>query len=250
VGFLKFLKRDKGKEPELGRDNMEDLDVPPPPPDFEGKDLGIGAKELPELPELPDIDEGPISSVEKPLPKLELPEEKPFPDLEIPKDEPLPDLDLPPLPDLKLDEGTEPELPQAGPEFGVPKPRPIFGSQKPAEQKPKVDVPEFPTPKSEIRPYERLERSAVREEYAVLRHKEAKGPFFIRVERFKDILTGTRTIRNNLKIAGQSIAKMNEIDADRDKVLEKFHNVMMDLQKKLIFIDKTLFKKGDKNGKV
>ncbi len=69
-------------------------------------------------------------------------------------------------------------------------------------------------------------------------------PYFLRGRIwFKNILIETCAIKNNLKIAEQSIVKLNEIDANRDKVLEKWSNVMMDLQKKLIFIDKILFKR-------
>jgi len=292
LGFLKFLKRDKGKEPDLNLENMEDLDVPPLPPDFEKKGLGEVKEEFPEMPEIggkgpfPPMKDKPISDLdlprEKPLSELRLPKEKPVSGLELPelpempeigvkepfppmKDKPISDLDLPPegpipelelpkekpvsefelpsLPSPKIEEDVRvleeaPKIPPLGkPLFGMPKPMP-FGVQKP-----KVDMSELPRLKPEIRPYERLEKAAVREERAVLRHEKAEGLIYIRVERFRYILTGTRTIKNNLKTASQSIVRLNEIDINKDKVFEKWHNVLMDLQKKLIFIDKTLFKK-------
>ena len=240
MGFLKFLKRDKSNEPNL--EGIEDLDVPPLPPGMEDKELSVGGKELEELPELPEIPdiEGDISLDKPPSPELKPLTEKPLPELELPEEKLDPE-ELPPSPELpKLDEGIEkPEPPKPGPLFGS-RPRPLFGAQLQKET-PNIRLPPEPIPK--IKPYERLERAAVREQKGVLQHKEAKGPIFVRVERFRDILTGTNTIKNNLKIASQSIAKLNELDANRDKVLEKWHNVMMDLQKKLIFIDKTLFKR-------
>ncbi|MCH8004359.1 MAG: hypothetical protein IH934_07065 [Nanoarchaeota archaeon] len=248
MGFLKFLKRDKGKEPDLDLENMEDLDMPPVPPDFEKKDLGDVKGELPELPKLPEIGvKEPFSPMkEKPIPDLDLLPEEPIPELELPKEKPVSEFELPPLPGPKLEEDIIPKEapkipPLSKPLFGMPKP--IFGVQKPAEQEPKVEVPEIPRLKPEIRPYERLERAAIREERAVLTHKEAEGPIYIKIDRFRGILTGTKTIKNNLKTASQSIVKLNEIDINRDKVFEKWHNVLMDLQKKLIFIDKILFKK-------
>ena len=253
LGFLKFLKRDKGKEPVL--ENMGDLDVPPAPPGLETipapHNLGEkGLEELPELPELPEIkSEGSFPPMkEKPIPDLDLPPEEPIPELELPKEKPVSELELPPLPDPKLEEEIipkeAPKIPPLGkPLFGMPKPRP-FGVQKPEEQEPKVEMPEIPRLKPEIRPYERLERVAIREERAVLRHEKFEEPIYIRIERFRAILTGTKTIKNNLKTASQSIVKLNEIDINRDKVFEKWHNVLMDLQKKLIFIDKILFKKN------
>jgi len=248
LGFLKFLKRDKTKEPDLDLDNMEDLDIPPLPPGMEEKDLGEG-KELPELPELPEM-----SEIEKPFPETQ---EKPLPELELPPEKPAPELEFP---DLKAKEGIEsgqkpllsiPELPKLEedineplpprPSFGARQPRPLFGVGKPQVEQPKVSLPPRSAP--EIKPYERFERAAVREERGVLRYKEAEGPIYVKIERFRDILTKTRTIKNNLKTAGQSIDKLNDIDANRDKVFERWHKVMTDLQKKLIFIDKILFNK-------
>ena len=235
MGFLKFLKRDKSKEPDLNLEGIEDLDIPPLHPDFEGKRLKGTKKELPEFPELPEMPEA-----EEPFP--ETLKEKPVRE-EFPSEKPSPELKIPPLPELpKIEEGFgEPEFPQPRrPLFGVHKPMPIVTEQKLPAQ-PKIEA----TPKRmpEIKPYERLEKAAVKEERAVLKYKKVKKPIFIRVDRFREVLTGTDAIKNNLKIAAQSIAKLDGICADKDKVLGKWHNVMMDLQKKLIFIDKTLFKR-------
>jgi len=247
LGFLKFLKRDKKKDIQL--DNIDNLDMPPAPPGMDMPPPNLGEKDLekmPELPELPEIngDETFPPIKEKPLPDLELPSEKPLPELKIPEENTVPELDLPPLPGPKIEEDVGMQndmlkIPQPSrPLFGVPKP--VFGAP---EQKPSAEMTGIPKPKPEIRSYERLERAAIREENAVLSHEKAEGPIYVRVDRFKEILTGTQTIRNDLKTASQSIVKLNEIDINRDKVFEKWHNVMMDLQKKLIFIDKTLFKK-------
>lgn len=215
MGFLKFLKRSKGKEPDLG---MENLDMPPTPPGFEEKDLvGKEIAELPELPEIPKLEE-PLSEV-KSVPEFKFPSIQKFPE---PKEE------------LKV-----PELPPS---------KSIFSMEKLIDREPRVDIPkpgpiEEVTRPPETTPYESFERSAVREERAVLGHKEAEGPIFIRVDRFRDILTNTNILKNELKTASHSIVKLNEIDVDRDKVLGKWRNSMIDLQKKLIFIDKTLFKR-------
>jgi hypothetical protein len=284
LGFLKFLKRDKGKEPDLDLKNLGNLDVPPLPPDIEEGGLGKigklpelpelpdipkekGTGEFPELPEMPEPDESLSGIEEKPVPELKIPPGKPFPKLKFPGLKPAGKQSFPryseptgpkpkgspgPRPLPSVPEFPEPAEGSTGPEptgsIGEPTPRrPLFGMQRPApnmpgfqEQMPKADVP---APKPKMDHYERFQRAAVREERDVLRHKEAEGPIYIRIERFRNILAGTREIRNNLKIAGQSVGKMDEIDADRDKVLEKWHNVMTDLQKKLIFVDQTLFKK-------
>lgn len=218
MGFLKFLKRDKGKEPDL---ELENLDMPPAPPDFEEKGL-------PELPELPEVKE-PIS--EKPAQKLKIPTPKPSPELEIPS---MPEF---PEPDI------EPEITEQH--------KPMFGIQE-LEEEPKVEIPKpmpsvkLPKPKLEIEPYGRWERSAVREKRAIPKYKEVKGPIFIRVDRFREILTETDMIKNNLKTANQSILELDELNVIKDELFEKWCNVLMDLQKKILFIDKTFFKSAEK----
>ncbi len=256
MSFLKFLKRDKSNEPDLGMENVEDLDMPPPLPGAGEKDFGGVEKGLPELPDMdtppPPSDLGELGlndSIKDELPELpefpEMPEaEKPLPELNIPSEKPSPKLKLPSMPELPKIEGDleEPELPQPRrPLFGAQTPRPVASEQK-LSPPPEMGVPP-PQRVPETRPYERMERAAVREERAVLKHKDVKEPIFIRVDRFRDILTGTDNMRDNLRTAGQSIVKLNDIDANRDKVLEKWNNVMIDMQKKLIFIDKTLFKR-------
>ena len=46
LGFLKFLKRDKSKELDLELEGMEDLDMPPMPPDFKEKEFDSMGKEF------------------------------------------------------------------------------------------------------------------------------------------------------------------------------------------------------------
>lgn len=256
LGFLKFLKRDKGKELDLGSEGMEDLDMPPMPPDFKEKEFDEG-KEFEGLPELPEGEEDLSEIEEEPLPELELPK-TPGPELKFPDDANTPEFPKPAgkqsfprylepaVPKRK--ECVNAPTPPPRPIFGMGSRRPLFGWPRPEEQKYGVDAPtataaEVPEPRPEIRPYERFERAAVEEENAILKHKDAEGPIYIRVDKFGEIITGASAIKNNLKLASQAVIKLNEIDATRGRVLEKWKDVMIDLQKKLIFIDKTLFKR-------
>ncbi|MCH8956504.1 hypothetical protein IIA28_14475, partial [candidate division KSB1 bacterium] len=134
------------------------------------------------------------------------------------------------------------KIPQTSrPLFPISKPG--FDVQENVYEPPKFAEAEIPKQKPEMRPYERLERTAIRDERVVLKHKKVEETIYLRVDRFRDILTSTNTIKSNLKIASDSIVKLNEIDVNRDKVFEKWRNVLVDLQKKLIFVDKTLFKR-------
>jgi len=243
LGFLKFLKRDKGKEPKLGLENADDLDIPPPPPDFgnvaEGD--GKGLPEFPELPEMPDKDKFPELeedfSVTQKIPE-ELPETE-----DIPTKEPM-ILDKPSSESKLLSMQDEfPKLKEDIDSTGFTQPsRPLFPRPSPVINEPKPEIDAEPISKPQVTPYERFENDAVMEEKNLLSHRETKGPIYVRIERFRDILTSARTIKNNLKIANQSIVRLNEIDEHRDKVFDRWHNAMSDLQKKLIFVDKNLFK--------
>ena len=263
LGFLKFLKRDKGKEMDFGLE--DDLDIPPPPPNLSKEEFGKLGKEFPEFPGLPETegaefpglpempeaeesispsDEFPIRGSskympkEKPLPPLppldfpeeelpseDFPEEKPFPNLKIPREEEFPKVGMP-----KPSFTPRPLFPARGRLF----PRPIEPIETGIVPKPKIEAPS---------PYQNIEKEASREEMGLLKHKKAKGPIYVRIERFRNILANTNTIKNNLRIASQSIERLNEIDENRERVFVKWHGTMMDMQKKFIFVDKSVFKK-------
>jgi hypothetical protein len=251
LGFLKFLKRDKDKELDVGID--DNLDVPPPPPDFVQKNFNDLDKGLPEFPELPKT---PESEGLPELPKLEdempienfdvqkMPREKTLPPLNFPEDVNDDYPDEKPLPKL--------EIPHEDMPRPHPMPRPEMKPQRPlfpvrSHSFPKLtEQSKLPGSKHKLRPspYQALEKRASREEIGILRHKKAKGPTYVRIEKFRDIITSTGTMKNNLRIASQSIERLNEIDDNRDKVFDKWHNVMMDMQKKFIFMDKSVFKKS------
>ena len=259
LGFLKFLGRNKGKEQELNLDSMQDLDMPPPPP-MGGKDYFPEDKEfqqLPEFPKLPDMPE----EVEMP----EMPE-----DMGDMGPEPKSLQDFPPM---NQDFGKSPSMPpvenfpryempkretprneafmqQPSPLFPMQRPRQLFNPPNPMPQQeiPRA-IPQEDTPRDYVprimpsRSYEKFEKSALKEERSVLSHKGSKGPIYVRVERFRGIIADAGIIRNNLKMADEVIVKLNEIDENRNKVFDKWHNIMTDMQKKFVFIDKTLFKR-------
>ena len=218
MGFLKFLKRDKSKDFDL---DLGNLDVPPLPPGMEGK----GFEELPELPEMPDIDE-PFSGMEEketPVSQIKIPPLRQPADMQEPVFQP--SKVFKPMGSIKTD----------------------FEMQMPEEPMPqfKGDIPEIEPEPRRAGTYERFSRAAVREERSILEHKDAKGPIFMRVDKFRNVLRNISEIRGSLKVSNEILSKLNEIDANAEKDFEKWKNVMTDLQKKLVFVDKTLFK-GDK----
>lgn len=247
LGFLKFLKRNKGKEPDLGLENMGDLDMPPEPPGVESEGFPEGEGdfgELPELPELPKSEEQ-FSEEEEPFPELDA-AKKPSQEFKFPKlrEAPMPSekLTFPDYPRQtmppKLEAGAGPEISRPRLLFGAQRP-PIFSGQGSYEQK--IEAPKQNYGRAT--PYQKFEMAAVKEEKNILKHKKAKTSMFIRVDRFREVLVGIKDIKNDLKIADESIARLNEIDTNRDKVFGRWYNVATDLQKKIIFVDNTLFKK-------
>jgi len=138
-----------------------------------------------------------------------------------------------------------PLFPQQRPLFAVRAARPLFGRREPRE--PMRIAEELPNPsyRGKASTYQRAESRAFKEEKSMLGHRHSKGPIFVRVERFKGIIGSTSLIKNSLKTAEQTSAKLAEIDESRERAFEKWQGIMLDLQKKFLFIDKTLFK-GDK----
>jgi len=217
VGFLKFLKRDKSKYLDMDFDNF---DVPPMPP----KPPGMEEKGFESLPELPDFDE-PAPRMEenkKPISEIKIPLQQTIRVKEAVLQQPV---NFNPIEDMQTD----------------------FEMQRPEEPMPQIkeDIPEMEPKHRRASPYERFSRAAVMEERSILEYKDSKGPIFMRVDKFRNVLRSISEIRGSLKVSNEILSKLNEIDANAEKDFEKWKDVMTDLQKKLVFVDKTLFK-GDK----
>ncbi|MBW2975918.1 hypothetical protein KY347_00570 [Candidatus Woesearchaeota archaeon] len=227
MGFLKFLKRDKGREPDF---ELGDLDMPPPPPDFDKEDFG-GRAEFPNAPKMPKAEE-PFSEAE----------EKPFMGGKFPEEEygaGLKTGPMPAFPKLKGDIQVKAPgpIPRLKPMFSA-QPKPVF-ERIPLEEELKLEAPKVEIP--EIKLY-REDKPGFKEERVVPKRKETGGPIFIRVDNFRDIITKINTMKNDSKIAVHSIEKLNEANLNMEKIFESWHGVMNDLQKKLVFMDNTLFK--------
>lgn len=183
MGFLKFLRRDKGKEHDFSNEN---LDMPPIHP-YSKED---GGKELLGFPETPR--EETMEIKEKAIPELQATSTHEFSKIE--------------------------------------------------EDETKTKLSE-PVHDSGMKSYETFEIAGIGEEPYSLGHKDLDSPIFVSIDDFRGVISSTSTIKKDLKITDHSIIKLSEIELARDKILANWHNVMTDLQKKLVFIDKTLFKR-------
>ncbi len=94
--------------------------------------------------------------------------------------------------------------------------------------------------------YDAAEEKAVREEKAELEVREeleVKKPVFVPANSFRDMLDEINLIRNVLQENEDAVTRMAEFKGDEDKEFNKWQSQLADIQKKLIFADKTLFGK-------
>jgi hypothetical protein len=203
VTFLKFLEKDKKK------------------------DARPGAK--PSLPPLPKLE--PFKGKNKPEKEMPL-----FPD--IPKSVPPPQ---PPIPK---------ELPSPFVEeirgVGMEAPRPAV---KPIRRATPPPLPAFPEARrkigaQEIAAIERMETREVGKERKELRELKKRHPaktIFVEINDFKELLEDLGEVREHLNEHEAILDKLNAIKNETDKHYDKWHAQLNDLQRKLLFIDKTIF---------
>ncbi|MBI1934922.1 hypothetical protein HYS31_00630 [Candidatus Woesearchaeota archaeon] len=211
VGFFKFLKRGKEKAEEGG------LDLPPMPPMDEGLSMdahGIDFdKDLPDLPELQGLDkdfDNASGVSEFDIPKIdEWPQaaaEQPASELD--REATNQTLPVPQTPEQNI----EPQNIQ----------KDISGLIHLSEE-----------PKSQISVHGRNFPRA-----------HAGKTVYVRVDDFKAALGTINMVKTDLRKWEGALAKLENVKAAKDSSFEKIRTSIGDLQKKLIFIDKTLFK-GD-----
>lgn len=235
MGFLKFLKREK-KE-----DALEELDLPPEPPPLEGFNENI-----PELPDFPDFGEEKISAKEE-MPKFDFPEEEEntldrgkesmpefpsFPEMEenpMPPISPITAVPQIPVPEPSIvAERSESDLGERG---TMPEPQAPEEYQAPEEEHPL-------SPEA----YPKIGRRIFEHERRVMRERPRAKTIYVKVDNFKAMLGTINIVRSDLRKSDEALTKLESIKNGKDKSFDKVKSSLDDLQKKLIFIDKTLFK--------
>ncbi|MCK4670383.1 MAG: hypothetical protein KAT43_04200 [Nanoarchaeota archaeon] len=179
----------------------------------------------PSLPQLPPLkEEERVLHMKKPLP--------PLPPFEAKAG--LPEKVEKPLFEISSPKGAPP-APPAGPLF------PEIKEEAPA------DLPAFPKigkkkiiPLKVIEEVEEEEFRAEKKELHELKKRLPK-PTFIEINDFKEVLEFIGQIRNELKDGDAVLFKLNEIKNMQDKKYESWKSVMRDLQRKFIYVEKTLF---------
>ena len=205
--------------PEVPLEEPKKVEVPPEP-------LNAPLPEMPEPPsvemekpveeeKMEPVEEPMVNVVEPDIEEMESPLEKPeFPaPLEMHEDM-LPDK-IPPL------EG----LPEA-PEF------------KPADVDETIGEKELPEPVIEpeempsYSPYEKPSESVVR---------EIRGSLFIRTDKFKRAIEHIEEIKTKFQEEDDTFFRITEVKSVQDQRFESFRESLEDVQRKLLFIDRSLF---------
>lgn len=218
MGFFKFLKREKKEE------TLDELDLPPAPPPLEGFNEN--------MPEFPDFGEEKVSAPKEEFPEFKFPEEEGTP--------------------TPVKESTEelsefPELEEKLITAESPVSAPPAASAIPPMQAPRT-MPE-PEPAEEEGPipsdvYPKIERRLFSQEKRALRERPSIKTIYVKVDNFKAMLGGINNARSDLRKSEEALVKLENIKSTKDKSFDRLRASIDDLQKKLIFVDKTLFK-GD-----
>ncbi|MBI1969531.1 hypothetical protein HYS48_02455 [Candidatus Woesearchaeota archaeon] len=222
--LLSFLKRKKREEGSGAEESSEmELDKPPKPPEF----LIEGGTEFPS-PE----DYGKQKEEGKPrhVDDLGTPPEQEleFPSLEEPEAQAKAILEKP-----EMQEEKSAEVPEELPEL-----------EEPEAEFPSVPVPlEHEEYQAEVEP---IEKPAKREKYKPMGESILiePGPLFVSMDGYKLILQNIDRIVGDLQTAEENTNSLNIDRAKEDAVYGKFHTALEQLERKLSYIDRTLFEEG------
>ena len=255
------------EEKEVPEAKVSEEEFPPEFEKFSEVKNPIPTKKIEDLPPLPDI-EGEISVPTLP-PSLDIKSEEEGFKIPLPIEE---GMDLPPLPEIKEEIPKAPvfnkKVPKAKKKFKLPfmraKKKAVVnkGLELPPLPMIEEELPEFPAmpgevvsikPEAEpILPFEeeiKIEEpkpedfmaAPVQTERVDRRIGEVSKPLFIVIDRFKEIVVDIKDTKTDLKEFGELLAVLGE-ERYEEKLYSKLRGGLIDVQKKLQFIDKSLFK--------
>ena len=200
---MSFLKFLKREKKKEG---LDELDLPPAPPPLEGFDEDIS------MPKIPDIG----GKQDEEMPEFSFPEE----DFQgIGKEGPMKD----------FTEFTATQEKQVSIPTIVSSPiQPQYADEMPEEQ---TQI-EKPLMKREMPLFSNEKRSF---------RVPIGNSMYVKVDRFKAALASINVLRNDLRKSEEALIKMENIKGMEEKSMGKIKSSLDDLQKKLVFVDKTLF---------
>lgn len=66
-------------------------------------------------------------------------------------------------------------------------------------------------------------------------------PVFVRIEEYRDVLDIVNMIKNKIEEAKETLGKIHELKNEEDAELELWHTGIEEVERKIMFVDKTLF---------
>lgn len=156
-----------------------------------------------------------------------------------PEDKAKEDLIVPPAPP------TAEELPELPSEKEIPDIDLSEAEPKPVA-KPMPVVKPVKTPKQAAGPttLQQFEAQASKDTQSVLDEREdlhVHKPIFVSITSYKDMVDEIGLVNNILKEGEDTLTRVGEFKEDQDKEYHKWEGQIKDIQKKLIYADKTLF---------
>ena len=102
--------------------------------------------------------------------------------------------------------------------------------------------------KVKLRTFSQHDRFTDNEEMGVVEkrlrtHRVAGGPIFIEIINYKHVLDGIDFMKIRLKESGDYIFKIEDYNEKKHSEFEQWKSILEDIQRKLVFVDKTLFEK-------
>ena len=79
------------------------------------------------------------------------------------------------------------------------------------------------------------------ESYGRFKYRNLKKPLFIRTDHYSQILTNVDTMKNYVEESSDKISMLNNLKRNADIEHKKYKQVLEDIQRKLIYIDRVLF---------
>jgi hypothetical protein len=260
MGIFGFLKKSKADTTEIG------MELPPVPKfeDFGGMDSfpEIKSPELAPLPEtmLPPLPtEVPTAVPPRPeerkleAPKVELPKAQEMPAPMRMEPAPMMQAQQMPHPPELSEEAHEqfaraefPSIAQMPSEEIVPdKVPPLEGLPEPPSFSTAFTAPARsqtlePEPRM-IEPREMPRMFLAPEEPHIPKKRMPLGPLFIRTDQFRTALENVEMIRAKFSEEDDLFFRVNEVKSAQDQKYEQFRQTLEDMQRKLLFIDKSLF---------
>jgi len=108
-------------------------------------------------------------------------------------------------------------------------------------------LPSFEEEPFETKPLFRGEIKSVDKPVHFGLHEEVRKPLYIRTDQFRNTKSSVGSLKNKLKEADEILYRMDNLKEEQDSQFELFHKKIEDIQRKLIYVDKTIFEKGDEN---